>query len=211
MAIFDVKLCGGETLYEVDINGGIVGEFWYFINPTVGREQDLCGEILNESSAGSAVYTGITPYNNCYDCLSTLDEALYVFTLCNTEDTFAYITPSDFGSLPALGDVFYLTIENRGVISSECVFFSEIQYDSPEVPNTFISQTPYSECNQCLSITTPRSGGTDYFTCVICCDCGSTASTINQVVNPHPVWTDGYGTEVTQLGMVTIGGNGLNS
>ena len=205
MAIFNVKLCGGETLYEVDIDGGIVGEFWYFIDPTPEREQDLCGEILSESSAEFATYTGITPYNNCYDCLSTLGNALYGFTICNSEDLFAYIKPSDFGSLPTLGDVFYLTIENRIEIVSQCVFLSEIIYDSTEVPNTFISQTPYSECEDCLFINTPRSANTETLICDYCCDCGSSGSTITQTNPQHPIWTDGYGIDVTQSNMVVIG------
>jgi hypothetical protein len=58
----------------------------------------------------------------------------------------------------------------------------------------------------------PRSAGTEYFECVICCDCGSTGSTVTQVSPPHPVWTDGYGTPVTQMGSVTLGGMfGLNN
>lgn len=71
----------------------------------------------------------------------------------------------------------------------------------------------YQNCFECYNENTrfPRSGGTEYQICVICCPCGSSGSTITQVSPPHPVWTDGYGTPVTQLGMVTIGGNGLNS
>ena len=53
--------------------------------------------------------------------------------------------------------------------------------------------------------------GTEYTECVICCDCGSTGSTVTQVSPPHPIWTDGYGTQVTQLNMVSLGGMfGLN-
>jgi hypothetical protein len=71
----------------------------------------------------------------------------------------------------------------------------------------------YYNCVECLNNNTrfPRSGGTESLICVICCDCGSTGSTITQVAPPHPVWTDGYGTEVTQMNMVTLGGNGLNN
>ena len=52
----------------------------------------------------------------------------------------------------------------------------------------------------------PISAGTEYTVCVIC---DGIAVEINP---PHPVWTDGYGREVTQLNMVVIGGsNGLNN
>ena len=51
------------------------------------------------------------------------------------------------------------------------------------------------------------SANTETFICVT--DCEFTGSTA--VSPPHPVWTDGYGTPVTQLNMVLIGsGNGLN-
>jgi hypothetical protein len=32
------------------------------------------------------------------------------------------------------------------------------------------------------------------------------------IIPPHPIWTDGYGTQVTELDMIVLGGpNGLNS
>ena len=44
----------------------------------------------------------------------------------------------------------------------------------------------------------------------VCTGSGTTITT--QIIPPHPVWTDGYGTPVTQLNMITLGGpNGLNS
>ncbi len=53
---------------------------------------------------------------------------------------------------------------------------------------------------------------TEATVCVICCDCGATGSTINQITPPNPVWTDGFGTDVTQLNMIVLGGpRGLNS
>lgn len=50
------------------------------------------------------------------------------------------------------------------------------------------------------------SANTEVFVCVP--DCTFSASTA--VVPPHPIWTDAYGNPVTQLNMITIGGNGLN-
>jgi hypothetical protein len=72
----------------------------------------------------------------------------------------------------------------------------------------------YFNCTFCESsdVNPPRSANTESFVCVICCDCGATGSTITQVSPPHPVWSDGYGTPVTQLNMITLGGiNGLNN
>jgi hypothetical protein len=54
-----------------------------------------------------------------------------------------------------------------------------------------------------------KSANTETFLCEqICTESGTT---VVSVAAPHPVWTDGYGTAVTQMNMITIGGNGLNS
>jgi hypothetical protein len=56
-------------------------------------------------------------------------------------------------------------------------------------------------------INIPRSANTESTVCIVKCS-GDTVS----VVPPHPIWTDEYGTQVTQLNMITLGGpNGLNS
>jgi len=53
----------------------------------------------------------------------------------------------------------------------------------------------------------PRSANTEYTMCIEICD-----GTYESQDTPHPVYTDGYGTPVTQLNMVALGGpNGLNS
>jgi hypothetical protein len=72
----------------------------------------------------------------------------------------------------------------------------------------------YYNCIECSDDNTrfPRSANTESHICVVCCPCGGTGSTITQVSPPHPVWTDAYGTPVTQMNMITLGGpNGLNN
>lgn len=67
----------------------------------------------------------------------------------------------------------------------------------------------YTDCNECI-VDTPRSAGTEYNICEVCTD--GTVITVYNLNPPHPVYTDGYGTPVTQLNMVVLGGpNGLNS
>jgi hypothetical protein len=57
---------------------------------------------------------------------------------------------------------------------------------------------------------TPRSANTEDNVCVTCFD--GTGSTIYNIPVPHPVYTDGYGTPVTQLNAIELGGqNGLNN
>ena len=74
---------------------------------------------------------------------------------------------------------------------------------------TYSAITQYDNCNECI-IDIPRSANTAYNICEVCSD--ETVITVYNLTPPHPVYTDGYGTPVTQLNMVTLGGpNGLNS
>ena len=74
---------------------------------------------------------------------------------------------------------------------------------------TYSAITQYDNCNECI-IDIPRSANTPYNICEVCSD--ETVITVYNLTPPHPVYTDGYGTPVTQLNMVTLGGpNGLNS
>jgi hypothetical protein len=74
---------------------------------------------------------------------------------------------------------------------------------------TYSAITQYDNCNECI-IDIPRSANTEYTICEVCFD--GTVVTVYNLTPPHPVYTDGYGTPVTQLNMVVLGGpNGLNS
>jgi hypothetical protein len=74
---------------------------------------------------------------------------------------------------------------------------------------TYSAITQYDNCNECI-IDIPRSANTEYTICEVCFD--GTVVTVYNLTPPHPIYTDGYGTPVTQLNMVTLGGpNGLNS
>ena len=67
----------------------------------------------------------------------------------------------------------------------------------------------YFNCDDCVFDNTrqPRNAGVEVDICVELCD-----QSVVSVTPPHPEWTDGYGTQVTQLNMVTLGGpNGLNN
>ena len=74
---------------------------------------------------------------------------------------------------------------------------------------TYSAITQYDNCNECI-IDIPRSANTAYDICEVCSD--ETVITVYNLTPPHPIYTDGYGTPVTQLNMVTLGGpNGLNN
>jgi hypothetical protein len=62
---------------------------------------------------------------------------------------------------------------------------------------------PFSDC---FCENSPRSANTEYNICEVC-----SGETIT-IQPPHPVYTDKFGTSVTQLNMITLGGeNGLNN
>ena len=79
--------------------------------------------------------------------------------------------------------------------------------ESGETYYSFVSG-PSSGCEDCGE-EPPRSANTESTICLEVC--GPDGNTVIVVNPPHPVWTDGYGREVTQLNMVVLGGpNGLN-
>ena len=77
---------------------------------------------------------------------------------------------------------------------------------------TYSAITQYDNCNECI-IDTPRSANTETAICYTCfSDVNNGTAFYYTNTVPHPVYTDGYGTPVTQLNMVVLGGpNGLNS
>ena len=76
---------------------------------------------------------------------------------------------------------------------------------------SYTAITIFDNCDECI-IDIPRSANTLVTICVEICTTGDTGTSVVSVNPPHPVYTDGYGTPVTQLNMVTLGGpNGLNN
>ena len=76
-------------------------------------------------------------------------------------------------------------------------------------PTTYSAMTLYDNCHECI-IDIPRSANTEENICIEICD--PSGNTVTSVPSPHPVWTDNYGTPVTQLNAITLGGqNGLNN
>lgn len=176
-------------------------------------ETDYCGvvESVNSSGSNDGVYIG--PYESCCDCVHTIitDISSLIFTICGSETTFnidlLYFC-NESNLFPNLGDVFQFLDSRGNLICATHTGYSSNRGESGPEP----VDGPFENCWLCEPHDIPpRSANTETTVCVICCDCGASASTINQVVVPHPVWTDGYSAEVTQMNMITIGGNGLNS
>ena len=175
-------------------------------------ENLFCGtvEAVTESSITPGYYYDLIEYRDCCECLvddgrGTLN---FNFIICGTEDEINIEATNfcfEYG-LPTTGITYEIQFGSGTPFCATFEGLSELG-----VTNYHYSSGPFSLCEDCGE-EPPRSAGTEYEVCEICCDCGSTGSTINLITPPHPVYTDGYGTPVTQLNMVVIGGpNGLNN
>lgn len=203
MSNFTVQICGQDTEVRVYIPEGHQDEVWSFSSET----ETFCGTIIDSTEA-EASYTGMTLYSDCYECLSSLDNVTFIFNLCNGVGSPAFL-PTDIGFLPESGSVSYGVYYRSDVLNSACISFDSVSYDGLENVE-FVSAVSYNGCEECLFLETPRSGGTEANICQEICTTGNT--TVTSVTPPHPEWTDGYGIQVTQLNMITLGGiNGLNS
>ena len=154
-------------------------------------------------------------YTDCLDCYNSTNVGVTTIN-CNTSEVGNYnLTYLEWGVLTNFGG-----FGSQGY-SNLC--FSDIDdncWTILECPTSlgFSSLVPietYFNCPTC-KIFNPepkepaRSANTETDFCQeICVESGTTVVTITP---PHPIWTDGYGTQVTQLDMVTLGGiNGLNN
>ena len=205
MANYLIRSCNNITEYVVDPGANIIEiGLTYFFNFT-GETLPICGTVISEDSGSiNEGLSSVTEYNNCLECLQDNNFSFFV-TGCTIE-TAGPVVATDFTVFP-LG--LYYTLcppPEFEFIGCQCFYVYDIIYDAP--PFSFENYGPFTSC-LCES---PRSANTEYFECVTCCPCDGTSGTTTPVAPPHPVWTDGYGTPVTQLNMVVIGGiNGLNS
>ena len=153
--------------------------------------------VVNNTFAGLFYSDGTTTYESCSGC-----SQLYGVTIkeCNTgEVKYVSMTQSTIERILNEGPIF----GTRGPECYEMLDYCIIPYNTTYTPSLF-----YPSCEVCSQ---PFSANTESPICVICCNCGATGSTINQVSPPHPVWTNEYGKQVLQMNMVVIGGNGLNA
>jgi hypothetical protein len=148
-------------------------------------------------------------YDDCCSCLSgitTSEETLnFTFTRCGTSEEINIESTNfcrEYG-VPTTGITYEIQF---GSETPFCATFEGLS--STGETNYSYSLGPYLLCEDCGSQPEPpRSANTESTVCVIDCS-GNTVS----IIPPHPIWTDGYGTPVTQLNMITLGGpNGLNS
>ena len=169
----------------------------YFIEFT-GETTAGCFKVVEESleiveeSVSSSV-----EFDDCLLCLQSNGLSFSVVS-CDNPEILYTIDSRQFTEWP-IGQNYSIC---EGEIDCLCVTVTGITNDSFPIDVNITG--PFTSC---LCENTPRSANTESTVCVIDCS-GNTVS----IVPPHPIWTDGYGTQVTQLNMITLGGpNGLNS
>ena len=194
MANYLITNCGGGTVIVDSGESSLITGDTYYLDFT-GETSSSCYTINSETSdpADDTISTIVSRYDNCLECLQN-NEFSFLASACTTDLTIL-INPNQFTQWP-IGN-FY------NICSGECYCFEVYGFTEVITSSVYTISVPYSDCSCEIP---PRSANTETFICVP--DCEFTGSTA--VTPPHPVWTDGYGNSVTQLNMITIGGNGLN-
>lgn len=202
MANYLIRSCDNVTEYVVDpgINVIAIGEIYFFT--FTGETNSICGTVISEDSGSiNEGLNSVTPYNNCLECLQD-NGFSFLVTGC-TLPIGGPVSSVQFNEWP-LGNFYTLCANNDEFEGCSC--FEVIGIEPGVYPFSFTISGPYSDCN-CQP---PRSANTEVDMCLeICTPDGNTVVSTSP---PHPEWTDGYGTQVTQLNMITLGGqNGLNN
>lgn len=215
VVIWNASICTNSNTYSsvyvttdsTALAGEVVKLMW-------GSNEWICATLINTASSYSGGYTyyntqkngGSTLlYDTCENCNS---EGLIGVTLVNCDtlvESFVSITLDNYLSVYNFGSLTNYSVKGS---DGSCYQITNL-CPIPLEEQGFTAVEFYFNCTFCesLIINPPRSANTENFVCIP--ECGFTGST--SVAPPHPVWTDGYGTSVTQLNMVVLGGpNGLN-
>lgn len=214
MPIYDVANC--LTLQTVTVSAETLSDgqviSYNIIDGPEGPYE--CGTVVFSSSSETYEYTGATLFDDCCSCLSAETGSNFTsfqFENCNTLDTIDIVLSgfcNEYGSSPVVGEVFKF-YQVSDPTNQFCATFLTGNSETGTELYGVEAEGPFSNCFDC-GFNVARSANTEVYMCVICCPC-TTGETINSVAPPNPVWTDSRGIAVTQLNMVTLGGNGLNS
>ena len=203
MANYLVRSCSSTDEYIVSADTLSIDDVisFYF------GESILCGTVLSQTTNNhNSIYKSL--FMNCCECLQTeLQIISFAFQPCEGGElifidinTFCNV----YGDSPIIDQVFrFFNLEDSSTLCAEMRGYdTEISGITVLEPD----EGPFVNCTLCL----PRSANTETNLCLeICTESGTT---VVSVTPPHPEWTDGYGIQVTELNMITLGGmNGLNN
>lgn len=147
--------------------------------------------------------SSVTGYTDCLECLQDNNWSFIVVS-CDDPGLSGPVNAIQFNEWP-LGQYYQLCAPPEFEFPG-CLCFNVTSISNSNIDPFFEVSGPFENCDCQL----PRSANTETFLCQEICTSGGT--TTISVTPPHPEWTDGYGTQVTQLNMITLGGiNGLNN
>jgi hypothetical protein len=184
-----------------------------------GETDLVCVTLSNLTDGIASFYSDGITHNDCPTCSSTIELGLTLIGCTTGIESYVKVTSEVWQNIVGYSIPFTVGYPVISDANGNCYYVkNSCPITVQEGAQSFTPQNYYFNCPQCAfdnqsdNQRMARSANTEYNACVICCDCGSTATTVNSVTTPHPVYTDGFGTPVTQLNMVVLGGiNGLNS
>lgn len=213
--VFYLNFCGlnGDGILMAPQNTYTIGQF---VRTQFGNSDWLCAEIVDYYDGTSSTFSFVASgpgFSTCEECTSGATLGLTLIN-CDTQNAQQVsVTINDW--LQIVGFPFGIPLSVVSDINGVCyqvVNSCPIDNIAPlfEIQNYYFNQFFCRVGNRNIPLT-PISAGTEYLACQICCPCES-GGTINEVVVPHPQWTNGQGRTIVLLDAVQLGGmNGLNN
>lgn len=208
-----------EVFYCEDCNGfdsGIliapsgqhsVGDF---VRSQFGNSDFICYEIINvyNNQGGNSFVSDGNSYTSCDECSSGATLGLNIVNCDTLESLQVNVSLSEWSEISG----FPNSLPNSVISDSngtcyQVVNACPIDNNNPpfEISDFYYNQSFCRFLSQ--ETRSARTSGIEVEVCIVLCD-----ESVVLVNPPHPVWTDNYGTEVTQLSAITLGGiNGLNN
>jgi hypothetical protein len=203
--------CSTLTTYVVVLNSNSfnIGDY---VKVLRGSTEFQCHRLIEPYVYNNTNYTtylsnSVTPFSDCETCNSGTLIGVSIDKCSGGGQQFVNIPITTWNQMAYIDSQSIFVLEQYG----QCYGLLNTCPLEPNYTTIYPIETYYN-CSTCLDDNTrfPRSANTEYNICQEVCTSGGT--TTISVTPPHPVWTDGYGTEVTQLNMITLGGiNGLNN
>ena len=220
VVIWNASACTNSNTYSsIYVTTDSTAQIGDVVKLMWGSNEWICAGLINTASSYSGYYTYYNTQKNglgstlIYDSCETCNsQGLIGATLVNCDtlvESFVSITLDNYLSIYNFGSLTNYSVKDS---NGSCYQITNL-CPIPLEEQGFTAVEFYFNCTFCESFNpnAPRSANTETLVCVTCCPCDGTSGSTFSVIPPHPVWTDGYGTPVTQLNMIVIGGiNGLN-
>ena len=181
-----------------------------FVRSQFGNSDFICYEIIDVYSdqGGISFVSDGNSYTSCDECSSGATLGLNIINCDTLESLQVNVSLSEWVEISG----FPNSLPNSVISDSngtcyQVVNACPIDNNNPpfEISDFYYNQSFCRFLSQ--ETRSARTSGIEVEVCIVLCD-----ESVVLVNPPHPVWTDNYGTEVTQLSAITLGGiNGLNN